>query len=314
MKKFIGRHQKIKAICRVLLNHPAAFENKPQALAMKDNFIGHSDQISTLVARLLRPSSTIHRPKQDSQQKLLISLQEYIGMGILLATHLENKPLLDILKVYKSKLQNISAYKLYEVAVHVTEELTKYKTEAAEFGLTAELLTAFSEQVADFGETLSNTADLLTSRKSDWALLQKILLTCSLIIRRKLDPFIEFNEKSYPDLFKEYMLVRGSRKRRKKAKPETETCDISGTVTDSETGEPLANAIITLLLPETVVETDEDGYYLLDELQAGELTLTCHLPDYEVPPEAKVTAAAGESLAVDFSLKAIVPAEETPAA
>ena len=79
-----------------------------------------------------------------------------------------------------------------------------------------------------------------------------------------------------------------------------------------ETGEPLENAVITLLTPETVIETDQDGYYLLDELEAGELVFTCHLPGYEVPPEEKVTAVAGESLVVDFSLKPVIP--EPPAA
>jgi len=303
MQTEINKHQKIKSICRVLNNYPLAFENKPQALAMKDSFNEQSDDLSNVISKLLRPASTIHRTKQDSQQKLSVSLLEYIGMGILLATHLDNKPLLDILRVYKSKIKNVSAYRLYEIAVHVADELTANFVLAIDYGLTAEKLTAFKTQVADFGETLGNTTALLTDRKSGWNTLNKKLVLCSKTIRLKLDPFMEFNEKEFPDMFKDYMLVRGSRKRRKRAvKVNTTTGEFSGTVTDNVTGLPVANATIILLEQETVYTTDEDGYFLMEDLEPGAYTLTCHATGFKVPEQISSPLLAGESLIVDFSL------------
>jgi len=95
------------------------------------------------------------------------------------------------------------------MALHVAEELQKYAIVAVEFGLTAERLAAFSTQITDFGETLNQTGVKLTDRKSDWNALNRQLLLCSKTIRLQLDPFIEFNEKEFPDLFKDYMLGSG---------------------------------------------------------------------------------------------------------
>jgi hypothetical protein len=283
--------------------YPQAFEDKPKALELKERFSLQSDEVSELISKLLRPASTIHRPKQDSQQKLAIALQENIGMGILLATHLEDKPLLDILKVYKSRIANVSAYRLFEMAGHVAEELQKYAEVGIEFGLTAEKLTAFNTQISDFGETLDQTGAKLSIRKSDWNALNKQLLLCSKTIRLQLDPFIEFNEKEFPDLFKDYMLVRGSRKRRKKIVVNDPTSgDISGVVTDSLTGLPIANATINLVEHESAYTTDADGYYLIDEIEAGPYTVSCHANGYDVPEHVTTELAAGESVVINFSL------------
>jgi len=307
MKTFIKKHQKIKAICRVIDATPQAFEDKPNALEIKAKLIQLCDELTELISKLLRPISTIHRPKQDSQLKVSIALQEYIGMGILIATHLENMPLLDILKVYKSKFQYVSAYKLYEIAIHVHEELQKNSEVGVEFGLTVEKLTAFEGQITDFGETLDGTAALLTNRKSGRNQLYKKLVECSKIVRMKLDPFIVFNEKEFPELYSEYMLVRGSRKRRKIVPKDESLTDISGIVTDSVTGLPIANATITVVEHDSTVLTDEDGYYLIDELEAGDCHVTCSAPNYEMPAEYPVTLVPGESVVLNFSLVPVVP-------
>lgn len=308
MRTFLNKHQKIKSICRVMNNYPLAFTNKAKALDMKEDFNKQSDELSELISKLLRPASTIHRPKQDSQQKFLIALQEYIGMGILLATHLKNMPLLDILKVYKIKILRVSAYRLFEIATHVVEELQKYSDLGIEFGLTEAKLTTFNEMVTAFGATLDTTGELLTNRKSEWVTLNKQLVSCSKTIRLQLDPFIEFNEKEFPDLFKDYMLVRGSRKRRKRSvKNDSTTGEFSGTVSDGRTGLPVANATINLLEHETVYTTDADGYYLIEDLEPGTYSISIHAAGFKVPDIIVSPLIEGESLIFDFSLETSNP-------
>jgi len=70
MKTFINQHQKIKSIGRVMNKYPAAFADKLKAQALIADYSQQSDELSELISQLLRPASTIHRPKQDSQQKL----------------------------------------------------------------------------------------------------------------------------------------------------------------------------------------------------------------------------------------------------
>ena len=308
MKTIINKHMKFKSISRAMNSYPEAFEEKPKALAMKDEFTQCSDDMTEVISKLLRPISTIHRPKQDSQQKFVVATEEYIGMGILLATDLKNMPLLDILKVYKSRIIHVSAFKSYEIAVHVAEELEKQATLAAAFGLTAEKLIAYKALIADFGETLDSTGALLTDRKSGWNDIKKMVVSNSKLLRLQIDPFMIFHEQEFPDLFKDYMLVRGSRKRRKRAiKADSTTGDISGTVTDSVTGLAVANATINVVEQEAAYTTDADGYYLIDELEGGSYTITCHATGYEVPQQVTCEMTAGQSLVVDFSLVPVIP-------
>lgn len=301
MKTIINKHMKFTSISRVMNNYPVAFEDVPKATVMRDDFAGRNEDMSELISNLLRPISTIHRPKQDSQQKLIASTEEYIGMGILIATDLGNMPLLDLLKVYKSRINRSSAYKVFEMAVHVAEELDKVVALATEFGLTPEKLDAFKTQTTEFGETLDSTGVLLTDRRTEWNELARLATTNSKIIRLQIDPFVIFNEKALPEFYRDYMLVRGSRKRKKRT-PKTEPGDISGTATDSVTGLPIANATINVLEQEAAYTTDDDGYYLIDELEAGSYTIGCHATGYEVPTRVTSELAAGEALVIDFSM------------
>jgi hypothetical protein len=307
MKDFIKAHQKYVSICRVLGNYADAFGDKPKALAAKDQLMNQTNELAELISRLLRPISTLQRPRQDSKQKLVSAVLQFIGMGIAIATELEDAPLIDILKVYKRKADKVSAYKLYEMAVHIAEELDKYPEICSEMGLTVEKMSSFRTLVDNFSGMLESTGISLTDRKAERNELKRLTTSCSRLIRLKIDAFVIYYEKEFPDLYKDYMLVRGSRKRRKKITTDTEPADISGTVTDSATGQPVANAVINLASPETIIYTDEDGYYLVEDLEAGEYTVNCHLEGYDVPASVTVTAAAGESLVVDFAL---VPAQQ----
>jgi hypothetical protein len=276
--------------------------------------VANTSLIGEKLSQLMRPVSTVIYPKTDSESRMRLLLSRMIAFGISLATSQEMNPMLLTLQGYNLRWRRCSAYQLFEIAAHVYNLLNGIAETAADNGFTAEKLAEFKTEVDAFGETLDLNGFNLSDRRKSWQDLRKLISANIKLLRLQLDPFVHFLGDESPVLHSEYMFLRKRKRKRAIKSVADNPCDISGTVTDSETGEPLANAIITLLVPETVVETDADGYYLLDELQAGELTLTCHLPDYEVPSEVKVTPAAGESLVVDFSLKPIAPAEETPSA
>jgi len=80
------------------------------------------------------------------------------------------------------------------------------------------------------------------------------------------------------------------------------TGDISGVITDRLTGLPIANVIINLPEHETAYTTDVDGYYLIDEIEAGPYTVSCHASGYDVPEQVTIKLSAGESVIIDFSL------------
>lgn len=309
MKTEIEKHQEFKAIDYTIGNHAEAFAERPDVQSVLETFASNTAHIGNILSQLMRPVSTVRTPKIDSESRLRKELSKMIGIGLSLATTQDNQILVTTLKNYNMQWSRCSAYQLYENAQHVHVELVALEGLATDNGLTAERLTAFKSAVDSFGETLDITGFQLTDRRKSRQDLRILIKANNKLLRFQLDTFIRYLQDEYPTLYSEYMFLRKRKyKRSRNIKAGTELVDISGTVTDSVTGEIIANAVINLVTPETVVQTDEDGYYLIDELQAGEYTLTCHLTGYEVPAEMKVTAAAGESLVVNFIL---VPVKAT---
>jgi hypothetical protein len=302
MKKEIEKHQEFKAIDFTLGKHEEVFTQKPDIQSARETFSANTTRINEILSQLMRPVSTVRTPKMDSEIRLRKEVSKMIGIGLSLATTQENNPLISMFRNYDLQWKRCSAYQLYENAMHVHNELAALDGVATGNGLTAEKLATFKSNIDSFGETLDITGYRLTDRRKSRHDLRVLIKANNRLMRFQLDTYIRYLEDEFPALYSEYMFLRKRRRKRPAGNQVPEPCDISGTVTDSVTGFTLANAVITLLTPETVVETDEDGYYLLDDLQAGEYTITCHLNGYEVPAQEKVKAATGESLVVDFTL------------
>ena len=79
---------------------------------------------------------------------------------------------------------------------------------------------------------------------------------------------------------------------------------IHGTVTDYQTGEPLGNASITLTPSGISKQTDANGYYIFDELEAQQYTVTAQKSGYQ-PNRKTINAVSGEIQQVDIHLTVI---------
>jgi hypothetical protein len=307
LKKEIEKHQHFKAVGFVVEKNADAFAEKPDIQAAKDAFVANTTLIGGKLSQLIRPVSTVISPKIDRESRIRLSLSRMIAFGISLATCQDLQPMLLTFKGYNLRWSRCSAYQLFEIALHVYELLNSVAVAAADNGLTAVKLAEFKTSVHSFGETLDLNGSNLSDRHKSWQDLKKLISVNNSLLRHQLVPFVHFLGDETPVLNSEYMFLRKRKRKRTGTTDAVQLCDITGTVTNSLTGEPLANAIINLLTPETIVETDEDGYYIIGDMEPGEYAFTCHLPGYEVPAEAKVTAVAGESLVVNFDLVPVQP-------
>lgn len=82
---------------------------------------------------------------------------------------------------------------------------------------------------------------------------------------------------------------------------------IQGTVTDYQTGAPLENASVTLSPSGVTKQTDANGFYRFEELDAQQYTITVQKSDYQ-PNRKTITAMSGETMQVDIQLT-IIPKE-----
>jgi hypothetical protein len=78
----------------------------------------------------------------------------------------------------------------------------------------------------------------------------------------------------FSGFFREYKIARRSNIHQKPNTATAETLtEITGTVTDSLTGEPIANATVDIADRVLLVVTDLDGYFLIDDLPEGDYLL-----------------------------------------
>ena len=76
---------------------------------------------------------------------------------------------------------------------------------------------------------------------------------------------------------------------------------IHGTVTDYQTGLPLENASVTLSPSGLSRQTDMNGYFQFDELDAQQYTITAQKTGY-VTNRKSVSAISGEDVEVNISI------------
>lgn len=306
MKTEINNLQRFKAISREMDNNNAAFEGKTEVLAARTAFGNNNEKIGEYLAQLLRPVATVRSIKQDSVKRMRKSISQLIGIGLTLATSQDNQPLIAMLRNYDIQWKRCPAYQLHEMGMHLHDELSKLEILATGNGLTEEKLSAFLQQVQTYNVTVDTIGFQLSDRRKCRQDLKALIKENNQLLRMQLDTFVRFSEEEYPELFSNYMFLRKSKSSKPKPgeSPE-ELADISGTVTDSITGLPVANAIINIVDYEIIVKTDADGYFELEEVIPGNGLVNCYASNYRVPEAVAYSAAPGDSIVVDFALSPV---------
>jgi len=83
------------------------------------------------------------------------------------------------------------------------------------------------------------------------------------------------------------------------------TGTIAGTVKDSSTGDPIADAIVTVNSMSTT--TNSSGAYVISDVPPGNYTVTASADGYKSSTRANITVVAGEMTPVNFELTPVQP-------
>ena len=303
MKNYIAHYIRYKAIQRVIEKYPAQFDGKTEVHAAIELFAANTNRIGELLASLARPRKTLSGPKIDRELKLRKTLFSMSDLGVLMGTRRQDTPQVNFFKESKKGSWKYSAWAMHKAAEQAYAELAAYPEVAVNIGITPEILEAFRQQVQEFGNLLDSTDAQYKDRKSERGELRALFQANTALLREQIEPVIRFEAAATPGLYREYKIARSTGARKKQDNRAELLSDISGTVTDIITGEPVANATVDVAERELITTTDADGYYQFDEVPVGDSTLSCHASGYRLPEKVKVNAADGESLQVDFSLQ-----------
>jgi len=287
----------------IFTDNEEAFAGNTEIMEVRDDFMEKKAIISGIITKLNKPKSEVYGVKTDGRNKLRSALKLAIGTGISVAKKQQDMPLLLTLKRYRSVIGKTNTHDLPEMAGRVYDDLKLNETLATGAGLSPEKLTALKTLTTSFRELIDNTGYEFSSRKTARKEAHRLVKVCSEILKDEMDTFAGNSKDEFPDFYSAYSTKREPRRStKKKSVADTTLATISGTVTDSDTGIPLANIAVKLLNRETTYTTNAEGRYEITGVEAGICTVSCTAPDYDVPTPYTANITAGESRVFNFNL------------
>jgi hypothetical protein len=228
-------------------------------------------------------------------------------LGCLIAKKHNDVVMLSKMRDYRTMSYKLSAFRLFESAFDIADVLETFSEDAPTVGFTEAEVTAFRNLAQQLSDSMTGIRGQLDDRRNNRIEIKTLFKLCTATLREHFDPFIRYNGMLFPDFAAAYATQRKNVVRRKKpAGSVDESYEISGTVFNSDTNEPIVNATVTIAEFNLVEQTDEDGYYIFDGLAAIAYKVGCTAPEFNVPAIQTVNLAGGERLDVDFML---VPAQ-----
>jgi hypothetical protein len=305
MRYKTDRINKYKALYQILNQYAEAFEG--EALASVESLGTLNDRFSALVSNLTRPVSLVYQNKTSRRDSFIESLQQAVKLGMAVARKTGNTALMDAATNYRREIGRTSDHKLYEMALHMNELLTPHSEMMGSLGNQTAFMVQFANQIQEFSQTLSGTGLSLNERKSGRRELNALLTECNQLLIQELDGLVATRKHTHGELYNLYTTMRMNRRSRSKVGEKPGLSDISGMITNAVTGDPVADAQITLAQHATVTETDDDGFFAHEELHEGTYTVGCFAPGYHVPEKATVKLGYDESVEINFALQPINP-------
>jgi hypothetical protein len=205
--------------------------------------------------------------------------------------------LLNTLRDFKRRYVSVSTNEVIQFSYYFIQKINEKFEKATEVGISAETIQALQDKTDAYQDAVVAVSDVLADRQSRRSRVKV------LILNNDLDRFVQYNATNFPDLNFAYNRVRWSRHRKSSAQTLPAESDISGTVTNINNGLPVEGATLNLIEHAHAINADKDGYYIFDDLEEGEYTITCHATGYAVPEPFVLSLSANESVVHNFSLK-----------
>ena len=301
MKNEINRSEKIIAIKRILETYPAAFEGKSEALAAKDSFVAIASELAQKINQLVKPARAGYITRIVNRSAYNQLLSRLVNISLLMAYRLDDAVMISTLKDFGTNFERTSVVFCLAVGDYLLQLFETREEMLIQLGAGADDRSSLQAAMAALKQARDDAAAASEERRLLSSEIDIMIKQCNALIRNELDRFVRYHASAYPGLSQSYMRIR--RVKRKRSINLPATSDISGQVLDSLTNEPIPGATITLLEHAYAEQTDNDGQFELDELEAGSFTLSCHAEGYLVPPPAHIVLTERDSVIYNFSLQ-----------
>ena len=241
---------------------------------------------------------------KQKTKDLLVSAAEKFVSQIWLYAAMENDLITaNLLNLKYDDLHSVPGDKLVDTCTKIADVADELGVKVADYNVTPAGITDFRTLIADFSKLLSSPRMDIAARAAIGTEMENIIKEIRAHLKDKMDKSMNSIKNNEPEYFNAYTSARviiDLKGKRNVTKPVSDTTGmISGTLTDSETGEPIVNAIVQRKGSEEATTTDEDGVFMFDTVTPGMANIICIKELYVNLNLTDIEVKAGEETEVE---------------
>lgn len=278
------------------------FEGKATLVEALATLQSRLNRIEELYNSLLVPITAITRDK-NQQASLHLRYGRQLTKALSSAgEESANQLLIQKMSSYRRELNRSNLTQQLALMAEIRTLCTDQTERLAARGFDQAWLSAFDTRQATLHAIATQWQQFRSVRAANRREIESLRKEVNYILAYNFDPFIAIVDDSQPLLGESYQNLRRLNRRKPAAGKAAVETNLSGTITNSLTGEPVDEAVVRSTDNFYETSSDADGYYLLDELEAGPLLVTCEAEGYTPATPVEVTLANGDRPTLNFSL------------
>lgn len=308
MKTAQQRIERYQAMLNLLKTAPTLFAQYEADAAKLSEFETKLAQLNEAYANLLTPAVVYKQQISEQREQLRADTVSLLNRGLAVAASLEDAVLRESFRMYVRQTKKAGTFELLHITELVCKSLTDNQVAADAVGLTADYIAGLRTKVSGFTTQQEQTTTLYAVRKIDRSRINRLLHELHQLLLLHIDPAVAMLTNKRGDFYEQWKNLRAVVRRRKKAGGSSTLATIIGTVTDAESGQPLTDAMVTVVEQQAVETTDADGMFLIEGLLPGWITVACSAAGFAVAENQRLEIREGEELQVNFALNRQVAA------
>ena len=241
---------------------------------------------------------------KQEKRKLLETSADELANTMLLFANMENvTEVRGKVDLYYSDLHRVGGDKLLDTCRELHRLATTLLDRLDDYSINTAWLNGFKLTIDGYAAVNSAPRASISARAAIKTEIEKIISDIRALLTDKMDLAFGIVKSREPEFFAAYTNARvivDRHGKRRPSSPEGETQGmVSGTLTDSVTAEPIADAIVQMEGMPEATTTDEDGSFAFDQVDPGMHSILCIKETYQNLSLTNIEVKADEETEVE---------------
>lgn len=267
-------------IAHLLQKYSEVFENHPEARNCREAFFSQLTAIREAMDAHTVSLKGYTLGKQQAKSSLLQVIRSVANVCMMYFDQQEDQIMLGKYKEYLSPKAGIRDQALMMMARNLILGIQDHTAGLEAYGLNQDKLDELQLKYDRFMDFYSETGLERKERKALTMELKLKFQQMMALLNNRLDKYVRFVSGEFPEFATLYFYNRKATPRKRPDDTSSEFCELFGMVTESGSGNAIANAVVQIPGESLNCFTDKDGCYVFEGIPKGEYTLLVFKPGY----------------------------------